>query len=505
MNGFFWVLFCIAAFLAGTQVFGQNAGRILSVAEMQQDIVFMKNGLKQFHPALYWYISPEDFELRISGLLDSLSEEKQEMAFYQLINPLIADIHCGHTGLELSGDYLKKNAKEASFFPYQLQFVEGKAFVSQCHMEWDCAEKGLQIHSINHEPMVELIRRMLPHIYADGNNQSFKFHELNKWFWLYYHRFIDQPSEFTVITSRMGEASSDTFQVAAIPAREIVDWNLLAPKLSLEIFSPQVLQQGLQKWLTGPLVAAQSDTATLMVGQESITGQIAYLKVSSFHHGEIRAGKQSYKKFLKKSFRKIEQQAVGHLVLDLRNNMGGNDVYGARLYSYLTKNPFQYYQALEVRASTRQMLPWYVRPRFKVSQAVDGKYYFTGHPNLSVQKPAKNAYTGKLYVLVDGGSFSATSHFAAMVKHTGRGVFIGEETGGASQGNSSGFNIAIELPNSGIQLTIPAIRYHTAGAEEAIYGRGVIPDLEVYPCAEDWVKGIDTQLVRTLRYIWLGE
>ena len=58
------------------------------------------------------------------------------------------------------------------------------------------------------------------------------------------------------------------------------------------------------------------------------------------------------------------------------------------------------------------------------------KYLYS--TRFSKQKPPKpNNFKGKVYVLINGGSFSASSIISSNLKSTKRAIFVGEETGGA--------------------------------------------------------------------------
>jgi hypothetical protein len=67
-----------------------------------------------------------------------------------------------------------------------------------------------------------------------------------------------------------------------------------------------------------------------------------------------------------------------------------------------------------------------------------------------------------------------------MLRHTKRGVFVGEEVGGADEGNSSGYRWTIQLPNSGMKLAIPLLQFRMAWSGRP-HGRGVQPECVVPP------------------------
>jgi C-terminal processing protease CtpA/Prc len=60
------------------------------------------------------------------------------------------------------------------------------------------------------------------------------------------------------------------------------------------------------------------------------------------------------------------------------------------------------------------------------------------YPTVGVHAPSENHFDGRLYVLIDGGSFSASADFSATVDVYKRATFIGEETGGAAACGAAG-------------------------------------------------------------------
>lgn len=97
-----------------------------------------------------------------------------------------------------------------------------------------------------------------------------------------------------------------------------------------------------------------------------------------------------------------------------------------------------------------------------------------------------------LYVLISGLTFSGGAEFASMVKMTDRGVFIGDETGGAYEGNVSGYSTTVKLPHTNIKLDIPTVHFQIDVKPER-RGRGVIPAYEVPQSWEDYLNGVNAK------------
>ena len=89
-------------------------------------------------------------------------------------------------------------------------------------------------------------------------------------------------------------------------------------------------------------------------------------------------------------------------------------------------------------------------------------------------------FRGRLWVLTDGGTFSTAAEFCAVARSLGRATFVGEETGGTYEGNTSGTFAILTLPRTGVRVVIPLVRYVLAVKPSKSRGRGIIPD---YPVA----------------------
>jgi hypothetical protein len=123
------------------------------------------------------------------------------------------------------------------------------------------------------------------------------------------------------------------------------------------------------------------------------------------------------------------------------------------------------------------------------------------HHGVDEQAPVTTPYLGKLVVLIDGGTFSTAADVAAQLRSMGRAIFIGEETGGGYDGNTSGLNALIILPNSRLRLRIMMYDYWNALKPPAMRGRGTIPDRAVVRRVADYIRGVDPPLEEAIRIL----
>ena len=81
----------------------------------------------------------------------------------------------------------------------------------------------------------------------------------------------------------------------------------------------------------------------------------------------------------------------------------------------------------------------------------------------------------KIYVLTSGASASAAEHFSLAMKHTGRGILVGDPTAGANHFGSG------EDLGGGFGAFIPVGRTYDPATGKDWEGTGVLPDIAVPP------------------------
>jgi len=449
----------------------------LSVPQLQADFDLFCQALEEAHPGLYRYNSKKDFDYLLREVSQKIDHEMTQQEFYQLLAPVVGQIKCGHTKFHPDNNWASNfyfNVEKV--FPWRLHFDGDKAYVLGDYIHSGDVPKSVEIVSIQGKPVSEIIHEMLPFFFSDANNITFKYLELDHYFSAYYANLFDGPERFSVVYKTAAGVKKQN--IAPVSHSVIEEYEKEQEELNTNI-PPYSL--------------------------EFVSDKTALLTIRSFWE---EADGLSFEKFLKTSFQTIREKQVENLIIDLRNNEGGIDKRGALLMSYLTNKEFGYYDRLEMTTNKKfsfaeyaQLPGFYGILRHLISKEKDGTYRWNHSKNLKIQKPQKSHFDGKVYVLINGASFSVTAEFAAVAHYLKRATFIGEETGGGYCGNNSGAFAIVTLPNSKLNIGIPLMAYYLKVNDYPYPDHGVIPDYEVKPSVSDLLSGSDPVLNRALELI----
>ncbi len=472
------VLVCFVAFVTGCALVRPepyDTSHAFGSAELREDFLLLRNALEEAHAGLYRYTAKEEFDVYFDKVLNRLEHEMTEIEFYRLVSRMIVKIRCTHSFIYPSQEYRQYQTNLTNVLPFDVKSVDGVIYVYRSYRKDSPLQPGMEIVAIDEIPIQELVKALLAYIPSDGYNQTGKYRRLEEAFPEYYYELIDQSETFSIVGRSVGCQGEQTYEVPALRMK------------SLRTHRKRHEQ-----------AHNKSQTPDFYIFEDS---QTAVLTIPSFLDSDMQT---SFKEFLQKTFKHIQDYDIRHLIIDVRGNLGGEDLNGSLLFSYLTDTPFHYYQAVE--ASTNHLS---FQKHTNLSQAEHhvlqdvleqedtGKYVYRTHPNLREQLPALYPYDGKVYILIDGLSLSATAEFCAIAHSSARALFIGEETGGGYEGTIAGIGTWLPLPNTKIQIWFPLLKYVMAVSDAPQLGRGIIPDYWVESSIEDILAGVDRVMIFT--------
>ncbi|MFY9608148.1 MAG: S41 family peptidase [Blastocatellia bacterium] len=446
-------------------------------AETQADFDLMRKALEEAHTGLYRYATKTEMDRVFDMQRAKLSSPVTKTELAAIIIGTLARIRCGHTGLT-PDDESQKELANARMFPLRIM-VEGRRLVVLFNNTPDdqTIRPGMEVIEINGRKAGDILEGILPNMTADGDIETGKRARLQRSFGQNYWLLIEQASEFSV-KARDAEGKTVTAKLAGVTEAD---------------------RAKNQNPLNGDL---QANMAKLEGSRENVS--MRFLKEPDIALIRIRGfGGKDYPQWIEDTFRMLSERGTKTLVIDLRGNGGGADMYGAMLVSYLTDKPFRYFDHINVKTinpSFKEYSDWPADREAKLREGMTsvptGGYLVTakGHPGVAEQAPGKYPFAGKVFVLIDGRTFSTAADFCAVTHHLKRATFIGEETGGGYYGNNSGVETTVTLPHSKMRIRVPMYEYWNAVPGYEGKRRGTRPDHTVETRVSNLLRGVDEQL-----------
>ncbi len=413
---------------------------LIKPGHLKEDFTFFRNALQKEHAGLYRYKSKNELDKLFDSCFATLNHPMTQLEFGKIIMFVISFLEDGHTATNIPHLLMNYYNENEKLFPVYVYFINEKAYVLCSRIKELPAET--EILSIDNASIAEIKNQLLKYLPSDGKIETKKNRTLNNGaFTFLYNWIFGNKNSFTVkYKTKQGEIKTTNIHAEFVKDFECDNGNDLNNTKDLQLDFPQ--------------------------------DNTALLTIKTFDDSRL-GRKQNFKDFLDTSFKEIRSKKISNLIIDLRGNAGGDDEYGASLYSYLANKPFKYFSTIE---STKR------------------KITLKENSLLGVQQPQNNNFSGKVFFLINGLCFSTTADFCSIAKSNNRGKFIGEETGGGYYGNTSGQITTTELPNSKIVIKIPLFKYVNDVRKAKYPDRGIIPDYTITPTISDVVQHKDVEL-----------
>jgi hypothetical protein len=220
--------------------------------------------------------------------------------------------------------------------------------------------------------------------------------------------------------------------------------------------------------------------------------QVFYLQPGPFYAKEDERGEDGgdyeigpFEAFVDRAFATLAESGSRQLIIDLRNNPGGDASFSDLIIARLVDKPYRFASRYEVRAGRNTKESWagkdYEPDTFagRISAAIEaaevGERVAVVLPE--VQPITVNAFDGKVWVLIDKHSYSNTAVVAALMQDLEIATIVGEET--ADLATTYGAVERFSLPNSGAAIVYPKAYMVRPSGDVSV--RGVVPDIPISP------------------------
>jgi C-terminal processing protease CtpA/Prc len=439
-----------------------------SPAEIKEDLASTVQMLEAVHPNLYHSISKEQFLKKYDSIVNTINDSMTVITAWPKFAFLLGAIDEGHTTAILPKEILKP---DVMCMPVLFKdYIDG-AFIVRFHAsDTPQLEPGDKVISINGEASEAIMDRFLPF-----------FGGLLPW------RQLRITSSLQYLLAINGSPGSYNLKFVSNGREKQILLNA-APKASID------------NWQ----IAAHRKASQFEPYQFSILqGRIAYLDFKSM------IDYNRFSQFIDSVFSVIKQTTVKGLIIDLRQNGGGNSALGDKLLQSITDKKYR------MSAGFKWKISQIRKDQYKASDEANqfmrnsgpGKEYLKGkngtviERNFDERTPLHSAdeFNGKVCFLIGPGTFSSANMLANAAGDYKLAYLIGEPTGEAP--NHYGEVLTLKLSHTGIAF-FTSSKQHIRANGDAADPNPVLPDLLV---RDDPSTQMDEQLEAAKKWILTGK
>jgi len=461
--------------------FGQDVAKenLIDQALLLEDYDFLLKTLEETHPNLYSYIPKDEFVEKTNAFRASINEPMSKTDFYKILYQTIALVKQGHTMVFGDAGYREFLKSGGQAFPFKISYNSGHIYVDENYSSHSEFVKGTEIIAVNRVPVNRIVDKFTPFLRVRPNGYigGTLSYNWGGFLWLLY----DFSDQFTISYILPNKHIIQTKTIDGVSLEQIKNQTKAGENKDFEF-----------------TIEPERNTALLTLN----TFQLDF---------------DSYDSLLAHVFTEIQKNKIENLIIDVRENPGGNGNLVSTLVNYLTDKPYCAGSESQVKTSEATKLCYTTHPvlvnAIEQARKAEGDKpeflklvdcFLEAEPGTittfpeEINTPEENQlrFEGQLYVLTSKNTFSAGTLFSVVIKDNEIGTIVGEET--SDNPTMYACIMIFELPNTKINIQNSAqYSIRPAGFDDQ---RGVLPDFKVVPTYDDYINNFD----RVLNYTyWL--
>ncbi len=466
-----------------------NKTNNLSKGELIQDYDLFQAIYEKANSGLYKYHSKASIDSLFSSNRKLITNKTTYREFYTILWNVIDFTGSCHNSLNYPDSLDKEISKQKIFFPLPLKYTADKLYTN---IKNENIPLGSELISINGIDANKFASTVSKYASTDGRNTTGKYNYIETdWLAFYIYLAYGEQSSFNI----KYKAQNKTIKQATLQPLNYKEFVTVYKNRASAKFEKQNRPDYSYEYI------------------DSL--QTGLLTVSTFALGGPKSeGHKKYAAFLDSVFISIKSRNVQNLIVDIRGNGGGNDPNDLLLYSYLTRRNFKENRTAYTVFNEVPFKKYFIEEekgeipdlekelKEEHNVLVNGKYYQNQKFN-PFWKPNKNAFKGKIYLLIDPSVASAGSLFASLVKSDKGTTLIGQETLGGYYGHTGHIPVNYQLPNTKLALrfSIVNVEQDVQLVPDEALANGVKPNYKIEPSIEQFLNGYDAVLEFTKKLI----
>lgn len=420
---FFLGLSCMAPAMAQSTA----AQKRLSADQLRQDLTFAVESIRATHPDPSHSMDETAFNKQVAQMAKDMRgpmDIDQAWRVFATLNPTMADGHLliGYDDWTAATKQHLENG--GALFPFEVVINDaGKLIVTAKLGGGSTSLAGKTISSINGVDADKVTATLLARMH--GDTAAFRTALLSNRWWFFYWKMYGAPERFDIVIG------GSTLHIAGSHAQ--------------------------------PAYLASKSVFENAYHFSKLSDHAALLTINTFKWPD----KAKFYAFTEQVFSQIKSAGVNVLIIDVRQNGGGDDdMWMQGILRYIADKPYRWASRYE-----KKVTPGHVDAGQKLGDIVYGQIDRMIQPQLD--DPLH--YTGKVYLLVGRQTYSSAVLFSNTVQDFKFGTIAGQ--GGIVRSAQSGGIQSFTLPNSGLTVTSPRfILTRPSGETTPIF---IEPDVQV--------------------------
>lgn len=435
-----------------------QAPKKYSAQEVKDDLKYLYETLEKSNYDLFARVKREAMDSAYHAINNSINDSLSFLESYRLFQPFVAMAGMSHCNLSKPWyDYMITYLEQGgTVFPLDLYFSQGKVYVKEKFTPIKSVNLADEVLSINEVPMDQYMSNFYKSMsgpsnyYKESIIEGYGFPRLN---WIFY-----------------GECQEFKLKIRNNNGKE------------LDVVLDAILCSDFEAKLKELSPDEKPEREFYM-----INNTLAYLRPGKFSNADGNGDVQDqntwdnseFCQFIDSAFNEFNRKRSKNLILDLRDNTGGDNSFSDYMIAYFANKPFSISSSFSKKTSQVTKDFWKEidspdaqKQKEQIMSLKNGSYFEVDIADIDPHTAESKRFNGKVYVLINRYSYSMAAYAAAIIQDYKFAEIIGEET--AEEVSTYVPMHTFKLPNTRNTVVYPTGFAVRPSGDKTL--RGVVPD-----------------------------